>query len=146
MEAVQSGIEMHQGRTVAQAGSCWLPTAEAWVRTRVWSSGIYGRQSGARAGYLRLLLFPLTIFITPNSPSSQSPWTGTISQKWPTCRVDPVWTPPLTTRIKKNLRHQRFRGTYYLHGISKVLTFRRYLVLSFSGCNIYLLYLFPYTV
>jgi hypothetical protein len=22
--------------------------------------------------------------------------------QWPTCRVDPVWTPPLTMRIKKN--------------------------------------------
>jgi hypothetical protein len=50
--------------------SRWLPTAAARVRARVWSSGIYGGQSGAGAGFLRVLWFPLPIFIPPNSPSS----------------------------------------------------------------------------
>jgi hypothetical protein len=39
--------------------------------------------------------------IPPNSPSSQSSRAGTIEQKWLTCRVDPVWTPPPTMRIKR---------------------------------------------
>jgi hypothetical protein len=57
------------GRAIAQAVSRWLPTAAARVQTRVWSSGICGGQSGAGAGFLRVLRFPLPIFITPNSPS-----------------------------------------------------------------------------
>jgi hypothetical protein len=57
----------------------WLPTAAARVQSRVWSSGICGGQSGAGAGFLRVLRFPLP-FIPPNSPSSQSPGAGTIGQ------------------------------------------------------------------
>jgi hypothetical protein len=81
------------GRAIAQAFSRWLPTAAARVRTRVWSSEICDRQSGAGAGFLRVLQFPLLIFTIPDSPSSQSLGASTIGQKWPTCRVDPVWTP-----------------------------------------------------
>jgi hypothetical protein len=66
------------GRAVAQAVSFWLPTAAARVRARVWSSGIYGGQSCAEAGFLRILRFPLPIFIPTNSLSSQSPGAGTI--------------------------------------------------------------------
>jgi hypothetical protein len=89
-------------RAIVQAVSRWLPTAAARLLAWVWSSGICGGQSGAGAGFLRILRFPLPIFIPPNSPSSQSPGAGTIGQKWPTCRVDPVWTPPtITMRIKK---------------------------------------------
>jgi hypothetical protein len=58
------------GRSIAQAVSRWLPTAAARVLARVWSSGICGGQSGAGAGFLRVLRFPLPIFIPPNSPSS----------------------------------------------------------------------------
>jgi hypothetical protein len=53
-----------------QAFSSWLPTAAARVRARVWSSGICGGESGAGAGFLRVLRFPLPIFIPPSSPSS----------------------------------------------------------------------------
>jgi hypothetical protein len=53
------------GRAIAQAVSRWLPTAVARVR----SSGICG-ESGAGTGFLRVLRFPLKIFIPPNSPSS----------------------------------------------------------------------------
>jgi hypothetical protein len=88
-----------EGRAIPQAVSRWLPTAAARVRAEVWSSGIYGGQSGAVAGFLRVFRFPLPMFIPPNSLPSQSPGAGTIGQKWPTCRVDPVWTPPLTMRI-----------------------------------------------
>jgi hypothetical protein len=58
------------GRAIAQAVSRWRTTAAARVQTRVWSSVIYGGQSGAGAGFLRVLQFPLLIFIPPNSPSS----------------------------------------------------------------------------
>jgi hypothetical protein len=89
-----------QGCAIAQAVRRWLPTAAARVRARVWSSGICGGQSGAGAGFLRVLRFALQIFIPPNSPSSQSPGAGTIGQKWPTCQVDPGWTqPPPTMRL-----------------------------------------------
>jgi hypothetical protein len=64
-----------KGRAIAQAVSRSLPTAAARVRARarVWSCGICGRQSGAGAGFLRILRFPLPIFIPPiasQSPSS----------------------------------------------------------------------------
>jgi hypothetical protein len=58
-----------RGRAIAQAVSRWLPTAAARVRSRVWSSGICDGQTGAGAGFLRVLQFPLPIFIPPNSPS-----------------------------------------------------------------------------
>jgi hypothetical protein len=59
-------VSVFLGHSIAQAVSRWLPTAAA----RVWSNGIYGGQSGAGAGFLRVLQFPLPIFIPPNSPSS----------------------------------------------------------------------------
>jgi hypothetical protein len=89
------------GRAIAEAVSRWLPTAAEQVRTWVWSSWICGGQSGAGADFLRVLSFPLPIFIPPNSPFSQSTGTGTLGQKWPPFRVDPVWTTPPTMRIKK---------------------------------------------
>jgi hypothetical protein len=49
------------------------PTAVTRVRSRVWSSGICGGQSGAGAGFLRVLQFPLPIFIPPIAPQSPSP-------------------------------------------------------------------------
>jgi hypothetical protein len=58
---------MQQGRAVAQAVSRWLATAAARVRARVWSCEICGG-----AGFLRLLRFPLPIFIPPIAPQSPS--------------------------------------------------------------------------
>jgi hypothetical protein len=40
--------------------------------TRIWSSGICGGQSGTGAGFLRVLRFPLPIFIPPIAPQSPS--------------------------------------------------------------------------
>jgi hypothetical protein len=98
---------MQSALSIAQAVSHWLPTAVA--RVHVWSSGTCGGQSDAGAGFLQVLMFPLPIFIPPNSPSSQSPGAGTIGHKWPTCRVDPFWAPPPIMRIKKNIQ-----ASYYL--------------------------------
>jgi hypothetical protein len=56
------------GRAIAQVVSHWLPTAAA----RVWSCEICGGQSGAGAGLLRVLRFPLSIFIPPISPQLPS--------------------------------------------------------------------------
>jgi hypothetical protein len=98
---------LYVGRSIGQAVSRWRPTAAA----PVWSSGICGGQSGAGATFLRVLRFHLTMFIPPNSPSSQSPGAGTIGQKWSTCRVEPVWTPPPPLRElnKKTLYVERQR-------------------------------------
>jgi hypothetical protein len=60
-------------RAIAQAVSRWLPTAAARVRTPVWLFGVCGGQGGAGAGFLRVLLFPLPIFIPSISPQSPSP-------------------------------------------------------------------------
>jgi hypothetical protein len=67
---------MSLGRAIAQAVSRRLPTVVA----RVWSSGIFGGQSDAGAGFLRVLRFPLPIFIPPNSPFSQSLGAGVVGQ------------------------------------------------------------------
>jgi hypothetical protein len=82
------------GRAIAQAVSRWLPTAAARVRERVWSIGICGGQSGAGAGFLRVLRFPLPIFIPPITPQSPSSiiWGCTIGQMWPQYLVTQV--PP----------------------------------------------------
>jgi hypothetical protein len=61
------------GRAIAQAVSRWLPTAAAQVQTRGQSCGICGGQCVAGAGFLRVLRFPLPIFIPPVSPQSPSP-------------------------------------------------------------------------
>jgi hypothetical protein len=42
------------------------------IIARVWSYGICGGQSGAGAGFLRVLRFPLPIFIPPIAPQSSS--------------------------------------------------------------------------
>jgi hypothetical protein len=42
------------------------------IIARVWSCGFCGGQSGAGAGFLRVLRFPLSIFIPPIAPQSHS--------------------------------------------------------------------------
>jgi hypothetical protein len=46
---------------------------------------------------------PSTSVSPANLYSSQSPGAGTICQKWPTYRVDTVWTPPLHCANEKKL-------------------------------------------
>jgi hypothetical protein len=81
------------GRAIVQAVNRWLPTAATRVRARVWSSGICGGL---------VLRFRLPISIPPNLHPHNHPGQVQEASKWPTCRVDPVWTPPLSMRIKKN--------------------------------------------
>jgi hypothetical protein len=51
-------------------GCCWLPIAAARIRAQVRSCGICGGQTGTGAGFLRVLRFPLPIFIPSISPLS----------------------------------------------------------------------------
>jgi hypothetical protein len=64
-------IYTRQGRAVAEAVSRRFATA-ARVRARVWSCGICGEQSSTGTGSLRVLRFPLPIFIPPFAPQSSS--------------------------------------------------------------------------
>jgi hypothetical protein len=61
-----------EGRAIAQAVSRWFPTAAAQDRARVMSCGICGGQSGTGIGFLRVLRFPMPIFIPPTAPQSPS--------------------------------------------------------------------------
>jgi hypothetical protein len=79
------GITVHRklyraGRAIAQTVSRWLPTAAAWIQTRVWLCGDFVMdKSGAGAGFLQELRFPLPIYIPSASAqsSSLSPEAGT---------------------------------------------------------------------
>jgi hypothetical protein len=59
-------------RAIFQAVSRRPPTAAARVRARFRSCGICGGQSGAGAGFLRVLRFPLPIRYVPIAPQSSS--------------------------------------------------------------------------
>jgi hypothetical protein len=76
-----------RGRAIAQAVSRRLPTAAARVQTRVGTWDFVMDKSGAGAGFLRELRFPLPIYIPSCSPQSSSltPEAGTIGQEWPQC-------------------------------------------------------------
>jgi hypothetical protein len=75
------------GRAIAQAVSRRLPTAAARVQTRVGTLDFVMDKSGAGAGFLRELRFPLLIYIPLCSAqsSSLSSEAGTIGQEWPQC-------------------------------------------------------------
>jgi hypothetical protein len=83
---------MQQGCAIAEAVSHWLPTAETRVRASVRPTEICGGQSGAGAGFLRKLRFPLPIFIPPIAPQSPSSKGRDVAAV-----VDSILTP-----IKKN--------------------------------------------
>jgi hypothetical protein len=69
------------GRAIAQAVSRWLPTTAARVRSRVWSSGICGGQSGAGADFACKSSFHQLLHNHPHLSSGAS----TIGQKWLQC-------------------------------------------------------------
>jgi hypothetical protein len=85
------------GRAIAQAVNRWLPTAAARVRSQAKWCGICGGQSAIGADFLRVLQFPLPIFIPPNAPYSS------IIRDWygrPISGRRANWTHP-TPRILK---------------------------------------------
>jgi hypothetical protein len=53
--ALENQVSDYKGRVMAQAVSRWLLTAAAQVRSQILSSEICGGQSGAGAGFLRVL-------------------------------------------------------------------------------------------
>jgi hypothetical protein len=64
-------LSQNLDRAMAQAVSRWFPTATAWIRARVRSCGICGRQSCTGAGFSRVLRFSLPILIPPIAPQYQ---------------------------------------------------------------------------
>jgi hypothetical protein len=64
-----------------------------------WTNWHYGRFS------LSTSVSPANLHST-KSPSSQSPGAGRIGQKWPTCRVYPIWTPSRTMRKMYNVEYR----------------------------------------
>jgi hypothetical protein len=74
------------------------------------ASGICGEQSVAGTGFLRVLRFPLPIFIPPNSPSSQSPGAGTIGHSVADVPSGPSSIPPLC-ELKKIITDVSARGS-----------------------------------
>jgi hypothetical protein len=95
-----SSINDKVGRAIAQAVSRWLPTAAARVRARVWSCEICSRQSGTGAGFLRVLRFPLPIFIPPIAPQSPSSITRGLYNR-PEVAAVPTGLSPTPLRKKK---------------------------------------------
>jgi hypothetical protein len=65
-------MDVCEDRVIAQAVSRWILTAAARVRAQVWSCAICGGQSGAGAGFLQVLRFPLPMIIPPIAPQSPS--------------------------------------------------------------------------
>jgi hypothetical protein len=57
---------------VARQGCGLVIGVTELFRARVWSCGICGGQSGAGAGFFRVLRFPMPIFIPPTAPQSSS--------------------------------------------------------------------------
>jgi hypothetical protein len=92
-----------QGRTIAEAVSRWLATAAARAHARVWQVGFMVGKMAPGQVFSEYFGFPCQPhFISPTSPSSQSPETGTVDQYMAAVpRGHPVWTPPPTIWIKK---------------------------------------------
>jgi hypothetical protein len=83
-------------------------SAVARVRARVWSCGICGRQSGAGAGFLRILRFPLSIFIPPIAPQSPSSIIWGLYNR-PEVAVVPSGLSPTSLIIKNNNNRPKYQ-------------------------------------
>jgi hypothetical protein len=64
-----------RGRAIAQAVSRWLPTAAARVQNPGHVEFVVDKVALGQVGFLRVLGFPLPIYIPPISPQSPSPIT-----------------------------------------------------------------------
>jgi hypothetical protein len=58
---------------MAKAVSRRFPTSAAQVRVQVRSCGIFGGESDTWAGFLRVLLFPMSILMPPTATHSYRP-------------------------------------------------------------------------
>jgi hypothetical protein len=65
-------VPVAKRRAITQAFSRWFPTAEACVRARVRSCGFVVDKVALGQVFLRVLWFPLPIFIKPTAPQSPS--------------------------------------------------------------------------
>jgi hypothetical protein len=91
---------LHQNTHATLYRCRWLPTTGAQVRAWVWSCEICGGQSGAGAGFLWVLRFPLpSPPIAPQSPSSSIMW-GLYNR--PVVATVPSGLNLTPLRIKKN--------------------------------------------
>jgi hypothetical protein len=96
---------LSESRAIAQVVSRWVPTVAARFRDLVRSCGICSGQSVTGAGFLRVLQFPLPIFIPPTAPHSLS-----FNRSWynkPIRGRRTKWTqfhPPPQETKKKSLR------------------------------------------
>jgi hypothetical protein len=97
-----------RGRAIAQAISRPLPTAMPRVRAQVRSCGICDGQSGTEAGFLRVLRFPLSIFIPPTVPQSSSIIRGWYNRPVSGQRTKWTQSHPTPRNWKKNLMDFRF--------------------------------------
>jgi hypothetical protein len=104
------------GRAIAQAISCWLPTMAARVWSRVWSCVIFGGQSGAGAGFLRVLRFPLPIFIPPIAPHSPSPIIWGWYYRPEVAAVQGTWSYPTINKKKSYGLDSQGIGVQFLGG------------------------------
>jgi hypothetical protein len=84
---------LRKGRAIAQAVTRRLPTAAASVRAQVRSCG---GQSGTRAGFLRVLLFPLPALSPLTVPRSSSIIRGRYNKPISGRRIE--WTQSHPTR------------------------------------------------
>jgi hypothetical protein len=86
-------------------------------------------KSGAGAGFLRELRFPLPIYIPSTSPQSSSLWpeAGTISQEWPQCQQ------PHNPELKKRICGSLPPHPHYFYLLILFFYFFYYLVCEAIG-------------
>jgi hypothetical protein len=118
-----------RGRVITQAVSRWFPTAAARVRARVWSCGICGEQSGAGAGFLRVLRFPLPISIPPIASQSPSSIVWGLYNRPEMAAVPRDFVPP------HNKKRHMGSGCIYPHFLDHGSSWKR--VVSFTPRQLY---------
>jgi hypothetical protein len=89
------------GSAIAQEVSRWIPTAAARLPAGIKSCWICGGTKWRWGRFSpRTSVSPANLYSTKFFTLTITAGAGTIGQKWPTCRVDPVSTQPPTMRIK----------------------------------------------
>jgi hypothetical protein len=89
------------GCAVAQAVSRWLRTPAARVPVRA-AYGVCGGQSDTGTDFLRVLRFPLQLFL--QFPHENHPGLAQYTNKLPQCRVDPIGLHPPLYQFKKKVK------------------------------------------